>query len=408
MLQRIKLGRKKLDNYKNIIPDELYREIKALAKPLKGKKVLNINATSYGGGVAEILYSLVPLMRDVGLDAGWDVIYGADCFFEITKGLHNAMQGEQFEISERVQKEFNRFNAYNAHLLEGEWDFIVIHDPQPIAIPHYIPRGKEKRIWRCHPDASTPNKNFWGFLDEFLREYDAAVFSMKEYVPKNFPVRKKFIIEPAIDCLTPKNRPMSMKMAQATVESFGIDSKKPIITQISRFDVWKDPVGVYKAFQIVQKKIPDAQLVLVGSMAHDDPEGWKIYSKLEKLTRTDPNVALITNSGDLEVNAFQRAADVVVQKSLREGFGLVVTEAMIKNQPVVAGNVGGITKQIKDGVNGFLVNNVEECSERIIYLLENPDEKKKMGEQAKKTACEKFLIPRLLRDELKMFNELMK
>lgn len=408
MLQRIKLGRKKLDSYKNIIPKELLSEIKTLAKPLVGKKVLQINATSYGGGVAEMLSSLVPLERDLGIDAEWQVIYGADCFFEITKSLHNAMQGEQFEVSEKVQKEFTRFNAYNAHLLEGEWDFIVVHDPQPVALMHYITKGKEKRIWRCHPDASTPNKKLWGFLNVFLGEYDASVFSMKEYIPKNFPVKKKYIVYPAIDCNCAKNRNMSLDLAKTTVEGFGLDVDRPLVTQISRFDPWKDPIGVYKAFKIVRKKFPDAQLALVGGMAPDDPEGWKIYSELEKATRKDPDVALIRDAGDLEVNAIQTAADVVVQKSIREGFGLVVTEAMWKGQPVVAGNVGGITKQIKDGSNGFLVNNVEECAERIIYLLESPEEKKKMGEKARETVAKNFLMPRLLRDELKMFNELMK
>lgn len=408
MLQRIKLNKKKLDSYKNVIPEELYREIKTLAKPLKGKRVLQINATSYGGGVAEILASLVPLERDLGIESEWQVIYGADCFFEITKGLHNAMQGEQFEVSEKVQKEFTRFNAYNAQLLEGEWDFIVIHDPQPVALLHYITKGKEKRIWRCHPDASTPNKKLWGFLNEFLGEYDAAVFSMQEYVPKKFPVRKKYIVYPAIDCNCAKNRKMSSDLAKSTIEGFGVDPERPVIAQVSRFDPWKDPIGVYKAFKIVRKKFPDAQLVLMGPMAPDDPEGWRIYSEIEKLTRHDHDVALVTDAGNLEVNALQTAADVIVQKSIREGFGLVVTEAMWKDQPVVAGNVGGITKQIKDGVNGFLVDNVGECAEKIIYLLENPDEKKKMGEKAKETVAKNFLMPRLLRDELKIFNELMK
>lgn len=408
MLQRIKLGRKKLDSYKNVIPENLFKEIKALTRSLAGKKVLQVNATAYGGGVAEILGSLVPLERDLGIQSEWQVIYGADCFFEITKSLHNAMQGEQFEVSERIQKEFKRFNAYNAHLLEGEWDFIVIHDPQPVALPHYIPRGKEKRIWRCHPDASTPNKKLWGFLDEFLEEYDASVFSMPEYIPRDFPIKKKYIVYPAIDPSCSKNRKMSQDLAKATLEGFGLDVNRPIITQVSRFDTWKDPIGVCKAFQIVQKKIPGVQLVLAGSMAHDDPEGWKIYSELEKLTRKNSDVALVTNSGDLEINALQTAADIVVQKSIREGFGLVVTEAMWKGQPVVAGNVGGITKQIQDGKNGFLVNSVEECAEGIIYLLSNPDEKKKMGEQARETVAKNFLMPRLLRDELKMFNELLR
>ncbi len=412
MLQKVSLKPKKLKEYKNITNDKLYREITQLAKDLKGLKVLHINATKFGGGVAEILYSLIPLTQGLGIKAEWQTIVADDRLFEITKAFHNAFQGEKFDIDKRIERTYKRFNAYNAHLTEGEWDIIMIHDPQPAAIPYYLSEDKTKFIWRCHIDTSSPNKKMWKFFKPFLCEYSAAIFTSKEFAPKSFnlPIRKKYFVPPAIDPLSPKNKNITERMAKKILESFNVDANKPLVIQISRFDIWKDPIGVIKAYKIAKKKIPELQLVLAGSLAHDDPEGWKIYKKIEKYVTKDKNISLLSNLsnfGNIEVNVFQRASNIVLQKSIREGFGLTVSEAGWKGTPVIGSKVGGIKLQIIDGKTGYLVGNIKECADKIIYLLENPTEGEKLGLNAKKYIQKKFILPRLLRDHLRIYTSLV-
>lgn len=410
MLQKVSLNPRKIKAYKDIIDKRLYDDVLSLAKKLKGLKVLHINATRFGGGVAEILHSFIPLMQDLKIKAEWQTIVADGRLFEITKSFHNAFQGERFDIDKRVERTYKRFNAYNAHLIEDNWDVIVIHDPQPAAIPYYLVSDCTKFVWRCHIDTSTPNKKMWNFFKPFLREYNAAIFTMKEFAPKNLPVCKKFFVPPAIDPLILKNKNISKKMQDNIVKSFGVDLEKPFITQISRFDLWKDPIGVIKAYKIAKKKISNLQLVLAGALADDDPEGWSIYRELEKHARGDKDIHLFTNLANfsnLEVNAFQSSSNIIIQKSIREGFGLTVAEAMWKGTPVIGGNVGGIKLQIIDGKTGFLVESVEGCAEKIVCLLRNPDISKKIALSAKEKIRKHFLLPRLIRDHLKIYSSLL-
>lgn len=407
MLQKVSVSRKKLSRYRGIVSDEIMEQLNQLSRDLSGLKVLHVNATRFGGGVAEILESQVPLEQDLGIKSEWQTIVADDRLFAITKAFHNAFQGENYEISRDIERTYKRFNAYNAHLMGEGYDVVLIHDPQPAAIPYYLPDDHMKFIWRCHIDTSHPNREMWKFFKPFLEEYDQAVFTMPEFVPKDLPIEDVIFIPPAIDPLAPKNDPLSERAAKKIIKSFGISVKKPLATQVSRYDVWKDPVGVIEAYKIAKKKVKDLQLALVGSMATDDPEGWIIYKKIEKMAAHDPDIHLLTNLGNIEVSAFQSYSDAVLQKSLREGFGLTVTEAMWKGSPVIGGNVGGIKSQIKSGKDGFLVNSVEECAERLIYLLDNQHLKQEMGLAAKEAAREN-LMPRLVRDHLNSYKIVLK
>lgn len=407
MLQKVNTKTRKIKAYKGIIEDSLYQEVNFFAKKLKGVKVLHINATSFGGGVAEILHSLIPLMQNLGLKAEWQTIVADDRLFEITKIFHNAFQGEECCIDKKIERTYKRFNAYNAHLIEGEWDIIVIHDPQPAAIPYYLAKDDVKRIWRCHIDTSSPNKKMWEFFKPFLCEYDAAIFTLKEFFPKDLPVKKRFFVSPAIDPLSSKNKMLSENTVKRILKSYNINPDRPIITQVSRFDLWKDPLGVVKAYKIAKRRVPNLQLVLVGSMADDDPEGWKIYKSVEECTRKDRDIYLFTNLGNIEVSAFQIASNIVLQKSIKEGFGLTVTEAMWKGTPVIGGRAGGITLQIEDNKTGCLVNSAEECAGKILFLLKNPEFGQKIAERAKEHVRKKFLLPRLLRDHFRIYLNLV-
>ena len=410
MLQKVELREKSLDAYRPIVGDEKVEEIQQLASRLKGARVLHVNATSYGGGVAEILYTLVALMRDVGLDAEWQVIRGETEFFNVTKAFHNALQGMEVALTEGMKEIYNRYNRMNAEDFEGEYDFIVIHDPQPAALKHYLSPRFGKWIWRCHIDTSTPHRPVWDFLRPYLEEYDAAIFTMEQYVGSDLRFDKLAIIPPSIDPLTDKNRQLSLEESQRIVASFGVATERPIMLQVSRFDPWKDPLGVIDAYRLVREEVPGLQLALVGSMAADDPEGWYYLDKTSRHAGENFDIHILHNFhgvGNLEVNAFQAAADVVVQKSTREGFGLVVAEALWKGKPVVGGKVGGIPLQIIDGETGFLVTNVEECAQKVLYLLQHPEISREMGAKGREHVRENFLTTRHLRDYLELFNTLV-
>lgn len=398
---RVNVARKSIDEYKNIVGNEKISEIKEKTKGMKGLKVLHFNSTSFGGGVAEMLHSLVPLMKDIGIDAEWKVMDAEDDFFEVTKTIHNGLQGMEVDLTEKMKKIYLETNKKNSDL--GDYDIFIIHDPQPVAVIKFKERGKW--VWRCHIDTSKSNRKFVEFLKPYISEYDASIFTIKEF-GNNIYDGKRFYIAPSIDPLSEKNRNLKEKDIENVLSKYKIDMDIPIITQVSRFDPWKDPMGVIEAYRYVKKKIP-SQLILIGSMANDDPEGLYYYKKIKKYAKNERDIILLTNLDDAEVNAFQRASDIVVQKSLREGFGLTVTEAMWKEKPVVATKVGGIPLQIEDGKNGFLVNDTRECAEKIIYLLKNKEKAEEIGEKARKTVKDKFLITRHILDYLRLMEELM-
>src|SRR5829696_3309035 len=409
VLQEVGLGQKSLADYRHIAGRGVIDRIHELAGPLRGKSILHVSATAFGGGVSEILYTLVPLMRDVGLDAHWQVILGREDFFNVTKLMHNSLQGDAQEISDQQWEVFEAYNVMNAQSLEGEWDVIIIHDPQPTALKRVAPDRGRRWVWRCHIDLSTPNPSTIERMLPLISEYDATVWHREEYVPAGLDGGIRKICPPAIDPLSPKNMALSPEDAAFVCEQFGIDTDRPLVCQVSRFDPWKDPIGVIDAYRIVRERVPDAQLALVGSMATDDPEGFKVWDDTEAARAGDRDIYLLSNLhqvGSVQINAFQRVAQVVLQKSLREGFGLTVSEALWKGRPVIGGRAGGIKLQIRDGFDGYLVDSVEECAQRTIDLLADPVGADALGMQGKEHAREHFLTPRLLRDWLDLLSEL--
>jgi trehalose synthase len=349
-------------------------------------------------------------MQDVGLDAQWQVILGGEEFFNVTKPLHNALQGDEQGLSDGDWELFHKYNKRNADSLDGDWDVIIVHDPQPAALHENAPDRARKWIWRCHIDMSEPNQDVLEPMLPLIHGYDATVWHLQQYVPKGFNHDEVRIVPPAIDPLSPKNMALSPEDASFVCSQFGIDVDRPLICQVSRFDPWKDPIGVIDAYRIVHDEAPEAQLALVGSMATDDPEGWDFFYKTYEYADGDPDIKILNNLnnvGAIEVNAFQSQADVVIQKSIREGFGLTVTEALWKGRPTVAGNVGGIPLQIEDGRTGYLVDNSEDAAKRCIEILDDPELGKRLGRAGKERARERFLTPRLLRDWLELFGDLL-
>jgi trehalose synthase len=411
LLQEVALGHKTLTDYTHIVGKELTEQIRQLAEPLKGKRVLHVSATAFGGGVSEILYTLVPLMRDVGVDAHWHVIFGKEEFFNATKLLHNSLQGAEETLSDEQWEIFDEINRMNAEGLQGEWDVVIVHDPQPIGLRRGALEKGQKWIWRCHIDLSTPNPAPIARLLPMIEEYDASVWHLEDYVPNGMGKHREDvrIMPPAIDPLSPKNMAFSPEDAAFVCRQFGIDVDRPLITQVSRFDPWKDPIGVIDAYREVTEQIPEAQLAMVGSMATDDPEGMEYFQKTFEYAGGDEDIKILSNLnnvGAIEVNAFQSQSDICLQKSIREGFGLTVTEALWKGRPTVAGNVGGIPLQIEDGVSGFLVDSPAECAERCLEILRDPGLGKSLGRQGKEHARQHFLTPRLLRDWLNLITDL--
>jgi trehalose synthase len=410
MLQEVTLGQKSLSDYTHIAGKETIERIRELAEPMKDHRVLHVSATAFGGGVSEILYTIVPLMRDVGLDAHWHVIFGKEEFFNATKLLHNSLQGAEETLSAEQWEIFDEINAINAGGLQGEWDTVIVHDPQPIGLRRGAKERGRNWIWRCHIDLSEPNPEPIARLLPMIEEYDATVWHMPDYVPQGVNGHNGVkIIPPAIDPLSPKNMAFSPDDAAFVCRQFGIDVDRPLLTQVSRFDPWKDPMGVIDAYRIVHEQVPDVQLALVGSMATDDPEGWEFFQHTFEYAEGDEDIKILNNLnnvGAIEVNAFQSQSDVCLQKSIREGFGLTVTEALWKGRPTVAGNVGGIPLQIEDGESGFLVDSPEECARRCLEILRDPELGMRLGRAGKEHARHQFLSPRLLRDWMELLAEL--
>ncbi|MHB8375369.1 MAG: glycosyltransferase [Dehalococcoidia bacterium] len=413
MLGSVPTTPKSLADYRPVIGDERTDEILALARRLHGARVLNVNATAFGGGVAEILGTLVPLMNDVGLSADWQVIKGADDFFNVTKAMHNSLQGMYYDWTPEKREIWLHYNRLNADLFDESYDFVIIHDPQPAAIPTFLEerlgRRPGKWIWRCHIDLTDAQVQVWDFLRPHIERYDAAIFTLPAYVKDGLQGPAIFSVPPAIDPLSPKNVDLPRETVDGILARYSVDPARPMITQISRFDPWKDPLGVIDVYRMVKAEIPGLQLVMVASMASDDPEGWDWYERTVRRAGEDFDIHILSNLngvGNLEVNAFQRAAAVVVQKSVREGFGLVVSEALWKGRPVVAGNVGGIPLQIVNGKVGFLVNTTEECAEKLLFLLRHHDEAERMGATGIEFVRDNFLTTRYLRDYLRIFCQL--
>lgn len=398
-----------LEDYRGIVGDEFITSIYRKARSLYGAHVLHINSTSQGGGVAEMLSSLVPLLNDVGIAAGWRILHGTPDFFDITKKFHNALQGGKINLTRMKKDLYRQVNRNFSIYTHIDHDCIIVHDPQPLPLIEFYPK-RQPWIWRCHIDLSNPNAKLWEFLKGFIFRYDMILSSNEKYMSRHLPIERR-VIYPAIDPLSSKNKELSEKDIAKYLAKFGIPTDKPLITQISRFDVWKDPDGVVRVFDLVRKKV-DARLVLCGSMSVDDPEAWEICEKVTCKARDlleSGDVILITSENNILVNVLQKSSAVVVQKSLREGFGLTVTEALWKETPVVASNIGGIPLQIRDGENGFLVDPLDTkgFADRIVTLLEKPAMARKMGKKGKEIVSKNFLITRLLSDYLEVLDAVL-
>jgi len=401
--------KRNIEDYRIIVGDENIADILRIAKKLYTKRIILINSTYQGGGVAEMVSSLVPLLNDVGMIADWRILFGNPDFFTVTKKFHNALQGGKINLTKMKKKLYIETNENFLVFSHIDHDCVIIHDPQPLPLIRYY-RKRQPWIWRCHVDLSNPNKELWEYLKGFILRYDMVIVSNEKYKKSDLPVEQR-VIYPAIDPLCAKNKEISTETIKKTLKKFKITTNKPIITQISRFDKWKDPEGVIDVFKIVKEKI-DARLILCGSMAADDPEGTRVYESVKRKANSlikNGDVILLTRESNILINVLQRISDVIIQKSLREGFGLVVTEALWKEKPIVASNVGGIPLQIKDGENGFLLEPEDTMgfAEKIIELLKKPALSREMGQKGKEIVRNKFLITRLLKDYLNLLNDVI-
>ena len=389
-----------LRKYEKVVGKEEIDDILALSEKLRGKRIQHINSTAVGGGVAEILARMVPLLNEVGIRTTWNVIKGGGDFFKVTKAFHNALHGKSEKIDDKMLDIYLRNNEVNAENMNIDADFVFIHDPQPAALINTAKRKSSKWIWRCHIDVSKPQSNVWRFLKKFIKGYDAAIFSTPFFARKDLSIRQ-FLVPPSIDPFSEKNREISENDVQKVIDKYDIDPNRPIITQISRFDRLKDPLGVIQAYRIVKRHM-DCQLVLTGSFATDDPEGLEVYREIHKMKRNDKDIHILVLPpfSDLEINALQRASTVILQKSIKEGFGLTVSEALWKAKPVVATATGGITLQVKNGLTGCLVYSIEGAAYKIKYLINNPEFAKKLGTCGREYVRQNFLLTRHLRNYL--------
>jgi trehalose synthase len=410
MLQRVDIAARSLESYEPIVGGAALEALREAASPLRGLRIAHINATAYGGGVSELLHSLVPLDQALGIDCEWLVIPGTPHFFEVTKRMHNALQGESGSLSRRARQVYLEHSRALAGLLEPRYDVIWVHDPQPAALRQLCGARGARWIWRCHIDTSQPNEQVLRFLEPFLEDYDALVFTLPEFVPPLLGDHRVEIIAPAIDPLNPKNLRLPRELTDRIVQWAGVELDRPLVSQVSRFDPWKDPLGVIAVYRQLREHVPGVQLALLGQMALDDPEGWSMYRTILEQTNGDDDVHVLTNFtgiGNLEVNAFQARSDVVLQKSLREGFGLVVAETLWKGTPVVAGRAGGIPLQMPPGVGGYLVDSIDDCVERTLSLLRDPSKASALGQAGRAHIGKHFLITRLVADHLRLLRSLV-
>lgn len=399
----------RLEDFRYIVPDEKLAEIYYRTRHLYGKHIIHINATYQGGGVAEILYPLSLLMNDIGLDAGWRILHGSQEFFEITKSFHNALQGADLNLTKRKRHTYLSVNENFSRFTHLHHDCVIVHDPQPLSLIRSYEKS-QPWIWRCHIDLTEPHDDLWNFLKGFLLKYDQVVFSNEKYMKKDLPVDQRIML-PAINPLSQKNMDITSDVIKDNINRVNIPTDKPLITQVSRLDPWKDPEGVIDVFKLVKEEV-DCRLLFLYNVASDDPEGLRMYKKVldkaEKYVKTG-DILFVVGNHELLVNAVQRFSDIIIQKSIREGFCLAVTEALWKGTPVVASNVGGIPLQIEDGYNGYLLepNDNQGFADRIVHMLKNKKELEFLGHNARETVREKFLITRLLSDYLYMINSLI-
>jgi trehalose synthase len=399
-----------VEHYRVLVGDEVMDEVMSLARELKSARICHINSTAYGGGVAELLSRYLPLLKGVGVAAEWRLIHGEPEFFTVTKAFHNALQGGHYDLRELEQNKYLQVNEQSAKLLDVAYDVIVVHDPQPAAIRHFAGQRNAKWIWRCHIDSSVPDEPVRNFLVPYIHEYDAFVFTMPEFLLPGLDRNRASFIAPAIDPFATKNMDLPMDLCRRAIADSGVDVERPLLLQVSRFDPWKDPLGVIEAYRLVKGEIPGVQLALIGSMAGDDPEGWQLLDRVQEECARDPDLFVFTNVagvGSMEVNVFQRGCDVVIQKSLREGFGLVVSEALWKEKPIVAGRAGGIPMQFPRGFERYLINNIEDCAAGVIHLLRHLGERGEFGRAGRERVRRQFLLPRLARDELRLIREIL-
>jgi trehalose synthase len=392
-----------LKQYAAIVGDTVIDHLCQLAEPLRDMNVVHVNSTREGGGVAEILHRLIPLKQELGIRAGWEVVSGDARYFQCTKKMHNTLQGNREEIPEALLKHYEATNARNYKRIKDRLeaaDIVFIHDPQPAPLFNLCRRRKGKWIWRCHIDVSRPNRMAWKYLEQFVQGYDASIYSLPAFAqPMEHPL---YIIAPSIDPLSDKNIELAPEEIDAVFRTYIIDPQRPVICQISRFDRFKDPVGVIRAYQMAKAFGPRLQLILAGGTAADDPEGEEVLAEVKTAAKGDKDIHILLLPPDAHrtINALQRISDIVLQKSIKEGFGLTVTEAMWKGKPVIGGNAGGIRIQIFNHYTGFLVNSPEGAALRIRYLLKHKDRCRKMGETARAFAMENYLLTRHLREYL--------
>ena len=402
---------RRLEDFRESAGEEAVERLREAAAPLKGSRLVQVSSTSFGGGVSELLYSQIALLQDLGVEAEWQLLEGSEEFFTVTKLVHNALQGMPVPWTDAFESAYLDRVRSNAERFEPDADFVFIHDPQPVALSSFLEESGRRTgqwAWRCHIDLSQPMEQVWSFLAVHVARYDAAVFTLQDFVKPGVAPHVA-IIPPSIDPLSPKNAYLDPDAVSEILVAYGIDPERPLVTQVSRFDPWKDPLGVIDAFREAKQEVPGAQLVLVGSMAHDDPEAWHFLELAQEHSGDEPDIHLLTNLqdvGPVVVNAFQRASDVVVQKSIREGFGLTVAEGMWKERPVIGGNVGGIRLQIEDGVTGYLVDSPGECARRLIELLPDAKRREEMGRAGRARVQERFLILRELTDYLTLLASL--
>ena len=391
-----------LDDYSAVVGAGEIDEMRALARPLSGRTVQMVNSTAVGGGVAEMLNRLVPLAEELGLNIRWEVMTGGDDFFEVTKAFHNALHGEPYHPEPAHFEIFRAYNEQNVKRIPLDAEFVIIHDPQPAGLIQARERKTGRWIWRCHIDLSHPNPSVWSFLESYVSQYDGAIFSSPQFA-RQLPI-PQHLFYPAIDPLSEKNRELEPEFIMQVLTRYSIDPLRPILTQISRFDRLKDPVGVVRAYRIVRRYF-DCQLVLAGGSATDDPEGAEVLKEVKRAAEDDPDIKVLELPpwAPLEVNALQRASSVVIQKSLREGFGLTVSEALWKKKPVVASAVGGIPNQVIHKHTGLLAHSVEGTAYQIRYLLSHPEIAARLGEQGHAHVKENFLITQNLKRYLTLF-----
>jgi len=392
-----------IHSYTDVVGSDVISQLQQLAEQLQGKKVVHVNSTRVGGGVAEILAKLVPLMQDLGIETSWEVITGEDEFYQCTKGFHNGLQGNVVNLPRRLLENFESTNVQNAEKLRPQLedaDIVIIHDPQPAPLIELCPKRRGKWVWRCHIDVSRPYRPIWQYLRNFVSQYDASIFSLANFAqPLPHP---QYLIPPSIDPLSDKNVDLPKKEIKKVYSQFGLDPDSPMVVQVSRFDRFKDPVGVIQAFKLATKYHPSLQLVLAGGTATDDPEGAMVLEEVKAAAGDDKNIKILSLPGDAHrtINALQRASDIVIQKSVKEGFGLTVTEGLWKGKPVIGGNTGGIRLQVINHHTGFLVDSPEGAAMRIRYLLRRQERLEEIGAKAKEFVRENFLLTRHLREYL--------